>query len=71
MSPSSIGKRIGAVDHKTNRAVIKQARDFRQLRAVRANLRRRDRDASLLGLFSAGEGQRKDREQGTTALQCL
>jgi len=52
---ASIGKRKRAVDADTNRSGIEQATEFCKLRAVRAHLGCRDRDAQLLGLLGAGE----------------
>ena len=66
--PSSIRKRKCAVCGDANRTRIEQAPEFCELRAVRAHLGHRDRDAQLRGLLGIGEAQ-EHREQRAATLE--
>lgn len=61
------GTREDTVDSNAQGAVREQGCNLGQLRAVRANLRRRDGYAQLTGIRRAIEPQRKDRKQRTAA----
>ena len=54
---SRIRERNRAVDRDANRAGIEQASEFRELRAIRAHLGHRDRDAQLRGLLAIREAR--------------
>src|SRR5882757_4144453 len=65
---SGLRERKRAVDRDANRARVEQASQFSELRAGRADLSARHRDAQLRGLFGVVDSE-EHREQGAAALE--